>query len=388
MLNLKQLLPLFIAGMAGGALTLALTGRIPTSGESPQPPAAHQVSFVNARPGNIQELPDFVGAAAKSMPAVVHIKAAESEQQARMRIQRERQRNPWSFMEDDLFYGFFNQRPSNRRLEGYGSGVIYREDGIIVTNNHVIEFAEEIEVTLSDNRRYKATIIGTDPKTDMAVLKIEATGLPTLEMGDSDKANVGEWVLAVGNPFDLNSTVTAGIISAKGRNIEIIKTTDAIEAFIQTDAAVNPGNSGGALVDSRGQLLGINTAIATQTGYYSGYSFAIPVNMVRRIVDAIIETGYYQRAKMGLSVVELDGELARELDLNITQGLVVEYVEEDGPAEKAGLKSFDIIVDANGNPVRSFPELLEQTSQIRPGDMIALKVIRDGRPLRINIRME
>jgi serine protease Do len=387
MFNLKQLLPLIIAGMAGGALTLALTGRTPSSTDSP-PLQAQQVSYVNARPGTVEELPDFVGAAAKSMPAVVHIKAAESEQQARMRIQRERQRNPWSYMEEDLLYGFFNQRPNNRRLEGYGSGVIYREDGIIVTNNHVIEFAEEIEVTLSDNRRYRASIIGTDPKTDMAVLKIEATGLPTLEMGDSDKANVGEWVLAVGNPFDLNSTVTAGIISAKGRNIEIIKSTDAIEAFIQTDAAVNPGNSGGALVNSRGQLLGINTAIATQTGYYSGYSFAIPVNMVRRIVDAIVETGYFQRAKMGLSVVELDGELARELELTITQGLVVEYVEEGGPAQKAGLKPFDVIVDANGNPVRSFPELQEQTSQIRPGDMITLKVIRDGKPIQIKIRMQ
>lgn len=387
MFNLKQLLPLIIAGMAGGALTLALSDHTPSTTHSP-PLQAQQVSYVNARPGSVEELPDFVGAAAKSMPAVVHIKAAESEQQARTRIQRERQRNPWSYMEEDLLYGFFNQRPNNRPLEGYGSGVIYREDGIIVTNNHVIEFAEEIEVTLSDNRRYKATIIGTDPKTDMAVLKIEASGLPTLEMGDSDKANVGEWVLAVGNPFDLNSTVTAGIISAKGRNIEIIKSTDAIEAFIQTDAAVNPGNSGGALVNSRGQLLGINTAIATQTGYYSGYSFAIPVNMVRRIVDAIVETGYFQRAKMGLSVVELDGELARELELTITQGLVVEYVEEDGPAQKAGLEPFDVIVDANGNAVRSFPELQEQTSQIRPGDIIALKVIRDGKPIQIKIRMQ
>lgn len=378
--------PFILSGLAGGSLVLVIMWLLPFG------PMQHSMDIggavaVNQPRSRVEVTPDLVQAAAIAMPVVVHIKSTESEEMARRRYQQERARNPWSIFEDEFFFGFPNRQPNIRRKEGSGSGVIYTSDGYIVTNNHVIEFADRIDVTLNDNRKFRATLVGADPKTDMAVLKIDATGLPTLEIGDSDKAQVGEWVLAVGNPFDLNSTVTAGIISARGRNIDIIKSRDAIEAFIQTDAAVNPGNSGGALVDTYGRLLGINTAIATRTGYYSGYSFAIPVNMVRRIVEDIIETGFFQRAKMGLSIVELDGELADELKLPFSQGLVVEYLEEGAAAEMAGLRPFDVIVEANGKPIRSYPELQEQASQVRPGDTMHLKVFRDGRYMRVPIKM-
>jgi serine protease Do len=383
---LARWMPFVLAGMGGGLLVFAAMWLIPLKAAHQIPSPDYAIAVHQSTP-RVASAPDLVQAAAIAMPTVVHIKSTESEEMARRRYQQERARNPWSIFEDEFFFGFPNRQPNIRRKEGSGSGVIYTSDGYIVTNNHVIEFADQVEVTLNDNRKFRAALVGADPKTDMAVLKIDAVGLPTLQIGDSDKAQVGEWVLAVGNPFDLNSTVTAGIISARGRNIDIIKSRDAIEAFIQTDAAVNPGNSGGALVDTYGRLLGINTAIATRTGYYSGYSFAIPVNMVRRIVEDIIETGFYQRAKMGLSVVELDNDLADELKVPFSQGLVVEYLEEGAAAELAGLQAFDVIVEANGKPVRSYPELQEQASQVRPGDTMHLKVFRNGRYIRIPIKM-
>ncbi|MBP6184456.1 MAG: trypsin-like peptidase domain-containing protein [Saprospiraceae bacterium] len=384
MKEFRQLFPFILAGFAGGVLTLG--GYFIVQQNTP-PSDIKPAQFVNVAGSPNAATNEFVLAAAAAMPVVVHIKASESDQLARKRHQQDRARNPWGTFEDDFFFGFRGQGPYIQRKEGSGSGVIYSKDGYIVTNNHVIEFADQVEVTTYDNRKFTAQIIGTDPKTDMAVLKIDATGLPTLPLSDSDAARVGEWVLAVGNPFDLTSTVTAGIISAKGRNIDIIKTKDAIEAFIQTDAAVNPGNSGGALVDTEGRLLGINTAIATPTGFYSGYSFAIPINMVRRIVDDIIDHGYYQRGKMGLTVVELDGELAKELNLVITQGLVVDQLEEGGAAALAGLKSLDVIVEANGKPVRTFSDLQEQASQARSGDFIVLNVYRKGKYMRLNISL-
>jgi serine protease Do len=384
MKEFRQLFPFILAGFAGGVLTLG--GYFIVQQNTP-PAEIKPAQFVNVAGSPNAATNEFVLAAEAAMPVVVHIKASESDQLARKRHQQDRARNPWGAFEDDFFFGFRGQGPYIQRKEGSGSGVIYSKDGYIVTNNHVIEFADQVEVTTYDNRKFTAQIIGTDPKTDMAVLKIDATGLPTLPLSDSDAARVGEWVLAVGNPFDLTSTVTAGIISAKGRNIDIIKTKDAIEAFIQTDAAVNPGNSGGALVDTEGRLLGINTAIATPTGFYSGYSFAIPINMVRRIVDDIIDHGYYQRGKMGLTVVELDGELAKELNLVITQGLVVDQLEEGGAAALAGLKSLDVIVEANGKPVRTFSDLQEQASQARSGDFIVLNVYRKGKYMRLNISL-
>lgn len=381
--RLYRILPYFLAGAAGGLMTLALLPAYPDG----QPASDLPVQLVNVGTGQNAATQDFVQAAALAMPTVVHIKASESDELANKRFRQEQQRNPWGFMDDDFFFGFPQQRQRIQRLEGSGSGVIFSDDGYIVTNNHVVAFADRFTVTLFDKKTYEANLIGTDPKTDLAVLKIDAAGLPVLDFGDSDKAQIGEWVMAVGNPFDLTSTVTAGIISAKGRDIDIIQTKDAIEAFIQTDAAVNPGNSGGALVDIQGALLGINTAIATKTGYYSGYSFAIPINMVRRIAEDIISYGYYQRGKMGLSLVELDGSISKELELPVSQGVIIKELEEGGAAELAGLKPFDVITEANGRPIRSAPDLLEQVGRTKPGDSIVLNVLREGKYSRVSIRM-
>lgn len=381
--RLYRILPYILAGAAGGLMTLALLPVYPDG----QPASDLPVQLVNVGTGQNAATQDFVQAAALAMPTVVHIKASESDELANKRFRQEQQRNPWGFMDDDFFFGFPQQRQRIQRLEGSGSGVIFSDDGYIVTNNHVVAFADRFTVTLFDKKTYEANLIGTDPKTDLAVLKIDAAGLPVLDFGDSDKAQIGEWVMAVGNPFDLTSTVTAGIISAKGRDIDIIQTKDAIEAFIQTDAAVNPGNSGGALVDIQGALLGINTAIATKTGYYSGYSFAIPINMVRRIAEDIISYGYYQRGKMGLSLVELDGSISKELELPVSQGVIIKELEEGGAAELAGLKPFDVITEANGRPIRSAPDLLEQVGRTKPGDSIVLNVLREGKYSRVSIRM-
>ncbi len=381
--RLTSIFPFILAGAVGGLITFALVRT--THSDLDQPDVHGQL--VNELSRRNAASQNFVYAAALAMPTVVHIKASESDELAKKRFREEQRRNPWGFMDDDFFFGFPQQRQRIQRLEGTGSGVIFSHDGYIVTNNHVVAFADRFDITLYDNRTFKANLIGTDPKTDLAVLKIEAERLPVLAFGDSDKAQIGEWVMAVGNPFDLTSTVTAGIISAKGRDIDIIQTKDAMEAFIQTDAAVNPGNSGGALVNIDGELLGINTAIATKTGYYSGYSFAIPVNMMRRIAEDIISYGYYQRGKMGLSLVELDGDLAHELELPISQGLIVKELEEGGAAEMAGLLPFDVIVEANGQPVRSAPDLMEQVGRTKPGEAIQMNVLREGKYSRYTIRI-
>ena len=322
------------------------------------------------------------------MPAVVHIKAAESEALAKQRRQKSQSQDPFrDLFGDDLFFG--NPFGSGNQIkQGTGSGVILSEDGYIVTNNHVIEFADEVEVTLFDNRQYQASIVGTDPKTDLAVLKIEAGGLPTLKNADSNKAKVGQWVLAVGNPLELTSTVTAGIISAKGRDINIISGQDAIEAFIQTDAAVNPGNSGGALVDAQGNLLGINTAIATRTGYFSGYSFAIPVNIMNKIVNDIIEFGSYQRGYLGITITDLDGELSEELDLSITQGVVIQDVLEGSAAQYAGLLPYDVIVKIDDREVKSSPQLQEIVGSAKVGDTLNLTINRKGESKDFPVRLK
>ena len=271
---MKQIIALVISGVLGGLIVLS--GMLWIDQSKPQPASnpnlAHSVGLTTL----MKDAPNnFIEAANVAMPAVVHISVSESVTLAKDRYDRRSRRDPFSFFFGDE--GFFN---GPRSKSGKGSGVIISPDGYIVTNNHVIDFADEFEVTLYDNRKFKATLIGSDPRTDVAVIKVDASDLPHLEFGDSDDITVGEWVLAVGNPFDLTSTVTAGIVSAKGRD-NIIRRNDAIEDFIQTDAVVNPGNSGGALVNTEGDLVGINTAIATATGYYAGYSFAIPTNMLR-----------------------------------------------------------------------------------------------------------
>jgi S1-C subfamily serine protease len=243
-------------------------------------------------------------------------------------------------------------------------------------------------VTTSDNRTYPATVVGAYPEGDLAVLKIEATGLPTLPLADSDEAKIGEWVLAVGNPLDLTSTVTAGIISAKGRDLNIIRGKAPIESFIQTDAAVNPGNSGGALVDAQGRLLGINTAIATQTGFFEGYSFAIPVKLVARIVDDIIQNGSYERGFLGINIADLDNESANDLGLSISQGVLVESLVDGGAAQYAGLLPNDVIVKANGKAVKTTPDLMEIIGRSKAGETVSLVVNRSGKLKDIDVRLK
>ncbi len=262
-----------------------------------------------------------------------------------------------------------------------GSGVIISDDGYIVTNNHVVEEAAEIEVTMEDNRSFEAKVIGTDPTTDLALIKIEATNLPFLPYGDSDEVKVGQWVLAVGNPFNLTSTVTAGIVSAKARNIGILRDENnlQIESFIQTDAAVNPGNSGGALINIQGELVGINSAIASSTGSYTGYSFAIPVNLVKKVMDDLLEFGVVQRGLLGIQIRDVNAQLAEEEDLDIYEGVYVAAVNEGSGAEEAGIKQGDVITAVNGKPVRNTSQLQELVAIHRPGDKVTVTLIRDGK---------
>lgn len=313
---------------------------------------------------------DFVPASTKTVHSVVHVKTKV----VHTTVQR------------DLFYEFFygpgaGERERKHYGQGSGSGVIVSSDGYIVTNNHVIENATEIEVTLNDNTTYSAEIIGTDPSTDLAVLKIDAEGLAAISMGNSDDVQVGEWVLAVGNPFNLTSTVTAGIVSAKARSINIIGSRNRdiipLESFIQTDAAVNPGNSGGALVNTNGELVGINTAIASQTGSYTGYSFAIPSKLVKKIMTDIIDYGMVQRAFLGIQIATINQELVDEKDLPDTKGVYIVQVNEDSGAEKAKLKEGDVILKVGNKEVNSPTQLQEEIGKRRPGDLVPLTIRRD-----------
>ncbi|MBK6346914.1 MAG: Do family serine endopeptidase [Bacteroidales bacterium] len=318
-------------------------------------------------------LPDFTVAANNTIHAVVHI-----------RTEYERKSSVYDYFFD--FRDFFGQRGPQGvpgPIEASGSGVIISPDGYIVTNNHVVTESNKIQVTLNDKRTYDAQIIGTDPSTDLAVIKIDAKDLPFLVYGNSDNVQIGEWVLAVGNPFNLTSTVTAGIVSAKARNINILGSPDgsAIESFIQTDAAVNPGNSGGALVNTNGELVGINAAIASGTGYYAGYSFAIPANIVRKVAGDLMEYGTIQRGFLGVSIRELDSKLAEEEGIDDIHGVFVADVTENGAAQDAGIKSGDIIMNIEGVPVNSTSELLGLIGQHRPGDKINLAVKRGNKEM-------
>ncbi len=317
----------------------------------------------------MESAPDFVDAANLTIHTVVHIKTFYTQK---------------SSIYDDFFgfHDFFGFDPFPRRaypIQASGSGVIISSDGYIVTNNHVVQEAEQIEVTLNDKRTFQAKVIGRDPSTDLALIKIESNDLPFILMGNSDQVKVGEWVLAVGNPFNLNSTVTAGIISAKARNINILGDKSAIESFIQTDAAVNRGNSGGALVNTRGELIGINAAIASNTGAYTGYSFAIPVNIVRKVMLDMKEYGEVQRAVIGASIVEVDSKLAGEKGIQQIRGVYVAGLNAKGAAEEAGLKEGDVILQINGATVNSKSELMELIGRQRPGDKVKVLVDRNGK---------
>lgn len=313
---------------------------------------------------------DFTRAAASTVNAVVSIKSTTMQQQ----------RSSGS-MEEELFRYFFGQGRRDYTPQprvGMGSGVIISEDGYIVTNNHVIDQANKIEVTLNDKRSFEATLIGCDPVTDLALLKIDAEKLPIVRFGDSDKLQVGEWVLAVGNPFQLNSTVTAGIVSAKSRNLGMIAPSNrmGIESFIQTDAAVNPGNSGGALVNTAGELVGINTAIYSETGNYAGYSFAIPTSIVSKVITDLKQYGTVQRAMLGVSIMEMNDQLAKEKKIELRKGVYVAEVSERSAALEAGLESGDVIVAINGVATPTVAILQEQIARYRPGDKVKIEYFR------------
>jgi len=324
-----------------------------------------QTSFVPAHPAVVG--PDFVDAADASVHAVVHIKAELG--------QRNKVYNDF-FEYLDEFFGHPQYRYNNAPVVATGSGVIISPDGYIVTNNHVVQQANKLEITLNDKRSYDAVVIGTDPTTDLALIKVDGEDLPYLKYGDSDDLKVGEWVLAVGNPFNLTSTVTAGIVSAKARNINILGDIGAIESFIQTDAVVNRGNSGGALVNTRGELIGINAAIASNTGSYTGYSFAIPSNIVKKVISDFLDYGEIQRAYLGITFREIDSEFANEKGLDNANGVYVVDVSDDGAAGQAGIVSGDVIVKVDDSKINSKSSLLEAIGTKRPGDKVQVYVQR------------
>ncbi len=323
---------------------------------------------------------DFTVAAEHATPAVVHIKSTALPQKVSGRGNP--YQNPFHDFFGDDFFRFWGdrgwQQPQQQPRMAAGSGVIVSPTGYIVTNNHVIKGADNIEVVLNDNISYKATLVGADPSTDIALLKIDADNLPFLNFTNSDSVRVGEWVLAVGNPFNLSSTVTAGIVSAKARNINILEDISAVESFIQTDAAVNPGNSGGALVNIKGDLIGINTAIASPTGAFAGYSFAVPANIVKKVVADIKEFGVVQRGFLGVSIKNIDSELAKKQNLSDLQGVYIENVTKGSAADDAGIKPGDVVREINGTKINSAPKLQETVAQYRPGNKIEVKYVRDG----------
>lgn len=304
---------------------------------------------------------DFKKAASIVTPAVVNIKASQK---------------------SDYFWGGSNYAASS------GSGVIISTDGFIVTNKHVIEDGTNIDVTLYDKRDYKAEVVGIDPSTDLALLKIKGENLPFLSFGNSDQVFVGEWVLAVGNPFNLESTVTAGIVSAKGRNINILEDQYSIESFIQTDAAVNPGNSGGALVNTEGELIGINTAIITRSGMYEGYSFAVPANLAKKVISDLKEYGEVQRAILGINIEPVNNQMAKDLNLPAVEGVYISKVTPLGGADEAGLRAGDVIISINSKKVSTMPQLQEQIGRYRPGDVVTTRFYRNGNLKEVNITLK
>ncbi|WP_339627917.1 Do family serine endopeptidase [uncultured Maribacter sp.] len=329
---------------------------------------------------------DFTDTAKKVLDAVVHIRSTQSPRGGNQDVQP--QQLPDFFRE---FFGDRFQMPENipqQPMYGSGSGVIIDEKGHIVTNNHVINNASELDVTLHNNETYKAVVIGADPATDLALLQIKGDNLKALSFVNSDDVEIGEWVLAVGNPYSLYSTVTAGIVSAKARNINMNPEKLAVESFIQTDAAINPGNSGGALVDLDGRIVGINSAIATRTGSYTGYGFAIPSNIVTKVVSDLLKYGSVQRGMLGVTITTMNGSLAKEKKIDFVKGVWVETVGEESAAEKAGIEEGDIIVKVDGIDITTSPRLQEIIAQHRPGDKVSVVVNRKGKEKELQVTLE
>jgi serine protease Do len=380
----KFLGSLMVAGM-GGAMALGLSHffapSVNSTAYTSNIPAAN-VHYVNMPNGSPESNINFVQAADMSIHAVVHVKTTYGSEPTS---------NNNSY---DPFRDFFWGNPNPGPQVATGSGVIISGDGYIVTNNHVIDKGDKVEVTLNDKRTYTADVIGKDPSTDLALLKIKETGLPYLIYGNSDDVKVGEWVLAVGNPFNLTSTVTAGIVSAKGRNINILANNQQdgapspIESFIQTDAAVNPGNSGGALVNTSGQLVGINSAIASNTGSYTGYSFAIPVDIVKKVVNDLLEFGKVQRAFLGVSIHDIDSKFAKDNGIIDMKGIYVNGTTAGSAAEIAGIQKGDIITKVSNIEVNTTSSLLEQVGKFRPGDKINITLKRDGKEMEMPVELK
>ncbi len=370
---MKKILGLLAASVLGGAVSVAIYNnmqqkdvRYVQADSTMQGARPMQVSYTG--------MVDFTAAASATVDAVVHVKI----------------RSQYSVAENPI-YNFLFGRPNDQQQEmpvvASGSGVIISRDGYIVTNNHVVEGADVLEVTLDDNRTFTAKVIGADPTTDIALIKIDGDNFPFIPWGNSDNLKVGEWVLAIGNPFNLASTVTAGIVSAKARNINIINKSTAIEAFIQTDAAVNPGNSGGALVNVSGELVGVITAIASPTGSFSGYSFAVPERIARKIVSDLMEYGSVQRAFIGISINEVTSEMAQKNGVTSLKGVYVSSVADGGAADEAGIKAGDIILKVNDVEVNKVSELQEQIGRYRPGQQISVTVLHGEKTRTMNLTL-
>jgi len=382
---MKNIAGFVIAGLLGGLVVLAGNHWVNDNGPG-QTEYESPLKVVPVTTREIMASQDLTIAAERAMPAVVHIKAAESETKARERYIERRQGRT-----NDPFRFFFSE-PFRGPKVGFGSGVILTKDGYVVTNDHVIEFADKFEITVNNNQTYEAVVIGRDPDVDLAVLKIESDDtFEPITFGNSDDVRIGEWVLAVGNPFDLASTVTAGIISAKGRG-NIINRENAIEDFIQTDAVVNKGNSGGALVNTEGHLIGINSAIASPDGIYAGYAFAIPSNIARQVVDDLIKgkapkvstPEVSSRPYIGFELEELTQEVIRYYELPVNHGLLISHLEEGSPADKAGLKTGDIIIAVNSHEMARMSDFLRELDQTQDGSLEFI-VNRKGKVLKYRI---
>ena len=363
-----------LSALAGGVTAYAVVNNMTSDNLS--------VADANAEGGMFRTVnlmqdnwPDFTYAAESAVDAVVYVKVTSTQTM---------QQAPSSIF--DYFFGFpQGGAPQQREKVGSGSGVIIREDGYIVTNNHVIDGATKIEVTLNNNQTYSATLVGTDPATDIALLKVDAKGLPIIPFGDSDKLRLGEWVIAIGSPYDLRSTITAGIVSAKGRSMPNYSGEFKVESFIQTDAAVNPGNSGGALVDKAGNLVGINTAIYSQTGSYAGYSFAVPVNIVKNIAYDLMDFGSVKRAVLGITMQQIDDKIADELKLSSRNGVYIVEVSKSSAADEAGIKAGDILLAIDSIKVNTSPAVQEAVSRYSPGDKAVITVLRDGKEKNVDV---
>jgi Do/DeqQ family serine protease len=372
---MKKSLVTFTAALAGGVIAMAAyhfvvkpeTNAFAWNSNIP----GSFANFSDASGGGV----DFVTAAERTVNTVVHVKTEVKTQSY----------DPWG--------GFFGYQQQPKTQTATGSGVIISADGYIITNNHVIDGAEKVTVTLNNNKNYEATVVGKDPSSDIAVLKIDENNLPAISWGNSDAVRIGQWVLAVGNPFELTSTVTAGIVSAKGRNINIIGEGRGaevlpVESFIQTDAAVNPGNSGGALVNTNGELIGINTAIASRTGSYAGYSFAIPASIAKKVAEDIIEFGNVQRGFLGVQISAVTEDQAKEASLPVVSGVYINNVTAGGAAESAGLEAGDIILKVADYSVSTVPQLQEQISKFRPGNKVNLVVWRNGKEKNFDVELK